>query len=108
MSGFFIDKAERLLPIMPSNMNLFLHEFKMKTWSCALLKHVRSSFHCTKNEDFHYGFLQKMWKLKIWSLLLEKSMMENFIFYAVKRKRFMDFDHMCDRVDGVVHIFMQM
>ena len=32
-----------------------------------------------KNEVFHYGFLQWM-KLRIWSHLLKKSLMENFHF----------------------------
>ena len=40
-----------------------------------------------KNQVFHYGFLQKCnqirRKLRIWSNLLNKSFMKNFIFYAV-------------------------
>ena len=42
--------------------------------------------HCTKNEVFHYGFSSKCdqirRKLCIWSHLLKKSVMENFIFCA--------------------------
>ena len=41
---------------------------------------------CTvhKNEVFHWGFLQDFdRKLRIWSYLLKKFLMENFIFFAV-------------------------
>ena len=37
-----------------------------------------------KIEVFHYGFLQQMFKkLKMWSHLRKKSLMENFIFSAI-------------------------
>ena len=43
--------------------------------------------HCTKVEVSHQGFFSKCdqirKKLRIWSYLLKKSLMENFIFYAV-------------------------
>ena len=43
--------------------------------------------HWTKNEVLHYGFLSKCdqirRKLRIWSHLLKKFLMENFTFFAV-------------------------
>ena len=40
-------------------------------------------FHCTKNEVFFSKWDQIRKNLRIWSLLLKKSLMENFIFCAV-------------------------
>ena len=47
--------------------------------------------HCTKNEGFFIkGFLSKCdqirRKLRIWSHLLRRSLMENFIFFTVMRE----------------------
>ena len=53
-------------------------------------KHIGFSktyiYHCTKNEVFHKDFFSKCDHLQfpaIWSHLLKKSLMENFIFCAV-------------------------
>ena len=53
-----------------------LQEHWPKTYTSGI------SWHCTKNEVFHAGFLQQMW-LQIWSKLLKKSIMENSIFCGV-------------------------
>ena len=48
---------------------------------------VLLSLHCTKNDVFRYGFLSKCdqirRELRIWSRLLDKSVMENFINCSV-------------------------
>ena len=48
---------------------------------------VLLSLHCTKNDAFHYGFLSKCDQIRreprIWSRLLEKFVMENFIYCSV-------------------------
>ena len=56
----------------------------------------QKKIHCTKNEVFHKDFFSKCdqirWKLRIWSHLRKKSLMENFIFCAVietKRKQYL-------------------
>ena len=54
--------------------------------TCCNIKVIQK--HCTKNEfsikDFYSKYEQIHRKLRIWSYLLEKSLMENFIFCAVK------------------------
>ena len=48
-------------------------------------------WHCAKNEVFHHGFFSKFdhmcLKPRIYSYLLMKSLMKNFIFCAVWEKR---------------------
>ena len=51
------------------------------------MKDIFCSQHCTKKifiKDFFSKCEQIRWKLRIWSHLLRKSLMENFIFCAVK------------------------
>ena len=51
-------------------------------------------FHCTNNEVIHKGLSkcdQINRKLQIWSQLLKKSLMENFIFCAVFLRTFVSY-----------------
>ena len=53
------------------------------------MKDIFCSQHCTKKifiKDFFSKCEQIRWKLRIWSHLLRKSLMENFIFCAVNVK----------------------
>ena len=72
------------------------HNFAENFMNCKILKRASSIQHCKKkNEVLHYVFFQSMWlnpqKLLIWSYLLKKPLMENFIFCAVEFVEFVYF-----------------
>ena len=65
-------------------------------WIFNCLQRISSqTYHCTKDEVLNYNFFSKCdqihRKLKIWSHLLKKFLMENFIFCAVYLKHHLHF-----------------
>ena len=86
--------------LLPLNKNFYPQDYLSLSWrriqfwssinytygvSCPIFLVGKS--HCIKNEVFHQGFLQCICdqihrKLRIWSHLLKKSLMDNFSFCA--------------------------
>ena len=85
----------------------YIMKHPQNQWNTRWLSHERSSnhssSHCTKNnfsiKDFFSKCDQIRRKLQIWSHLLKKSLMENFIFCAVSIKIFLQWSIKKDRID---------
>ena len=55
----------------------------MKFFKESLDCNLTTNSNCTKNKIFHKYFFSKCDQIRLWSHLLKKSLMENFIFCAV-------------------------